>query len=269
MTPLGPRSPSTIRRAGNWPAGVWAYAVAGVAVLIAAVAVVTRPTRPQAHYVEQLPPLEVLFSPGGGCTEAIVAEIDSARQSVRVQAYSFTSALIANALRQAHRRGVTVEVILDRSQETEKYSSADFLHNAGIAVWIDDQHAIAHNKVMIIDEQVVITGSFNFTKSAEESNAENLLIIRDAKVAQIYSDNWRAHLGHSRPYRGRAPPTAGTQGSHSQQPSEGYIGSARSDVFHHHWCLAAERIAPANRIFYRTREEAVRAGKQPCRKCSP
>jgi phosphatidylserine/phosphatidylglycerophosphate/cardiolipin synthase-like enzyme len=122
---------------------------------------------------------------------------------------------------------------------------------------------------MIIDERVVITGSFNFTKSAEESNAENLLIIRDAKVAEIYTGNWLAHLAHSRPYRGKSPPKLNSQSSSVQQPGDGYLSSVGSDVFHHPWCQAAEQIAPANRIVYRTREEAIRAGKRPCQKCSP
>jgi phosphatidylserine/phosphatidylglycerophosphate/cardiolipin synthase-like enzyme len=90
-----------------------------------------------------------------------------------VQAYSFTSAPIAKALLNAHKRGVKVEVILDRSQKTQKYSSATFLYNVGIPVKIDAQHTIAHNKVMIIDGETVITGSFNFTKPADENNAEN------------------------------------------------------------------------------------------------
>src|ERR1039458_7346670 len=85
----------------------------------------------------------------------------------------------AKALVEAHRRGVKVEVVLDRSQRTEKYSSATFVRNEGIPCFIDAQHAIAHNKVMVIDGLTVITGSFNFTKAAEANNAENLLVIQD------------------------------------------------------------------------------------------
>ncbi|HTR44450.1 MAG TPA: phospholipase D-like domain-containing protein, partial [Thermodesulfovibrionales bacterium] len=59
------------------------------------------------------------------------------------------------------------------------YSAADFTFNMGIPTYIDAQHAIAHNKVMIIDKETVITGSFNFTKAAEERNAENLLILKN------------------------------------------------------------------------------------------
>jgi phosphatidylserine/phosphatidylglycerophosphate/cardiolipin synthase-like enzyme len=62
---------------------------------------------------------------------------------------------------------------------------------------IDAKHAIAHNKVMIIDGEAVITGSFNFTKAAEESNAENLLVIRDKKLAERYIKNWQEHERHS------------------------------------------------------------------------
>ena len=82
-------------------------------------------------------------------------------------------------------------------------SSATFLYNQGIPVKIDAQHTIAHNKVMIIDEETVITGSFNFTKAAEESNAENLLVIHDKKLALAYTRNWQEHDRHSEVYGGR------------------------------------------------------------------
>lgn len=119
-------------------------------------------------------------------------------------AYSFTSALIAKAIVDAHRRGVHVEVILDSSQRSEKYSEADFLHNMGIPVRIDAKHQIAHNKVMVIDGQTVITGSFNFTNAAEEHNAENLLVIRDKALAEKYTANWQVHAAHSEEYTGKS-----------------------------------------------------------------
>jgi phosphatidylserine/phosphatidylglycerophosphate/cardiolipin synthase-like enzyme len=146
---------------------------------------------------------EVYFSPRGGCTEAIVRELNKSKSTILVQAYSFTSAPIAKALLNAHRRGVKVEVIMDKSQKTQKYSSATFLFNAGIPVKIDAQHAIAHNKVMVIDGETVITGSFNFTKAAEENNAENLLVIHDKKLAERYIKNWQEHERHSELYAGR------------------------------------------------------------------
>ena len=146
-------------------------------------------------------PVQVYFSPHGGCTEAIIRQIDQAKSEILIQAYSFTSAPIAKALLDAHKRGVHVEAILDKSQRTERYSSATFLSNAGIPTYIDDKHAIAHNKIMIIDRATVITGSFNFTKAAEERNAENLLIIRSKELAKVYLENWNKHREHSEAYK--------------------------------------------------------------------
>ena len=154
------------------------------------------------------PTIDVYFSPKGGCTEAVVKELANAKKTVLVQAYSFTSAPIAKALVDAHKRGVDVRVILDKSQRTAKYSSADFVAHAGIPCFIDGQHSIAHNKVMVIDGATVLTGSFNFTKAAEEHNAENLLTIRDTAVAEKYAANWQAHLEHSEKYEGRGMESA-------------------------------------------------------------
>ncbi len=144
------------------------------------------------------------FSPRGGCTDAVVQEINHARQSISVQAYSFTSASIANALKLAHQRGVKVIVVLDKSQRTEQYSSADFVAHAGIETHIDAAHAIAHNKIMLIDGTTLISGSFNFTKAAENNNAENLLIIHAMPdLYAAYEQNFQHHLEHSQPYAGR------------------------------------------------------------------
>ena len=160
------------------------------------------------HYVgtslggsqDQCPTIHVYFSPNGNCTTNIVSCIANAKSTILVQAYSFTSAPIAEALTQAHKRRVHIQVILDKSQRTANYSSATFLFNANIPVYIDTAHAIAHNKIMVIDDTTVITGSFNFTTAAENKNAENLLIIQSPPLAKIYTANFNHHLGHSQPY---------------------------------------------------------------------
>jgi phosphatidylserine/phosphatidylglycerophosphate/cardiolipin synthase-like enzyme len=149
--------------------------------------------------------IQVFFSPNGRCTEAVVANLNLAKTNVFVQAYSFTSAPIAKALIDATKRGVKVQVILDKSQRTEKYSEADFLLHEGVPTFIDAKHAIAHNKIIVIDGATVLTGSFNFTKAAESSNAENLLVIRDPELAAKYTVNWQTHLKHSESYTGHAP----------------------------------------------------------------
>jgi phosphatidylserine/phosphatidylglycerophosphate/cardiolipin synthase-like enzyme len=139
----------------------------------------------------------VYFSPHGGAERAVVKAVSEAQKSIFVQAYSFTNAAIAKALLDAHARGVAVELILDRSNRSAHYSAYTFARNAGIATSIDAVHAIAHNKVMIIDGETVITGSFNFTKAAEDANAENLLVLRSPDLAARYLANWKVHRAHA------------------------------------------------------------------------
>jgi phosphatidylserine/phosphatidylglycerophosphate/cardiolipin synthase-like enzyme len=101
------------------------------------------------------------------------------------------------------RERVHVEIILDKSNKSKKYSAGDFTAHMGVTTYIDSRHAIAHNKIIIIDRETVITGSFNFTKAAEEKNAENLLIIKSKELAKIYIENWNKHKDHSEKYEGR------------------------------------------------------------------
>jgi phosphatidylserine/phosphatidylglycerophosphate/cardiolipin synthase-like enzyme len=140
---------------------------------------------------------DIHFSPNGGATANLVTAINGATKSIYVQAYSFTSAPIALALVNAHNRGVHVEVILDKSDVTGKGTVLPMLRGHGIPTFIDDKHAIAHNKIMIIDQVTVFTGSFNFTNAAEHSNAENSIRLTYAKIATVYQENWNAHRAHS------------------------------------------------------------------------
>ncbi len=147
--------------------------------------------------------VDLCFTPGGTCTDRIMTEIGNAHSEILVQAYSFTSAQIGKALIDAHKRGVKVEAILDKSQRTAKYSWATFLANMRIPTYIDSRHAIAHNKVIIIDGATTITGSFNFTKAAQDKNAENLLVIHSKEIARAYRENWFDHRKHSERYEAR------------------------------------------------------------------
>lgn len=148
--------------------------------------------------------IDTYFSPRGGATEAIVKEINSAKSEILVQAYSFTSKPIAKALVDARKRGIEIVAVLDKSQKREKYTSADFVVHAGIPTYIDSAHAIAHNKIMILDRSTLITGSFNFTKAAEEKNAENLFILKGNKpLLDRFIRNFEEHKGHSEGYVGK------------------------------------------------------------------
>ena len=143
------------------------------------------------------PTIEVCFSPLGGCMASIVREIDSAKKEINVQAYSIDSSSIQKALISAHKRGVEVKIILDRSRRKAVGKEADTLKEVGLWVKIDLIHSIAHDKIMVIDGGCVITGSYNFSEKGDKSNAENILIIRDSKIASQYSGNWSKHWAHS------------------------------------------------------------------------
>ena len=141
--------------------------------------------------------LGVYFSPPAGSAQAIVRAIDESRHEILVQAYSFTHNAIAQALARAQARGVSVKVLLDQKSDSGNHYVIGILNQANIEMREDGKHAIAHNKVMVIDDEVVITGSFNFTNSAETRNAENFLILKSADLAHEYNLQWQLHWGHS------------------------------------------------------------------------
>jgi phosphatidylserine/phosphatidylglycerophosphate/cardiolipin synthase-like enzyme len=140
------------------------------------------------------------FSPEGGATDALIKEISRGKREVLVQAYSLSSLPIVKALLAAHQRGLGVKIIIDKSERGEGLTPVVMLANAGVPIFLDGNHALAHSSYLIIDRQIVITGSFNYTKASEESNAEDLLIIRATQLAQVYCDFWEKHRTHSESY---------------------------------------------------------------------
>lgn len=148
--------------------------------------------------------INVGFSPDGSAETLIVHTIESAKKQVLVAAYSFTNKSIARALVDAKNRGIEVKVVLDKSQQSEKYTAATFLANEGVPVRIDSQHAIMHNKYLVIDGNTVETGSFNYTSNAAKRNAENAIVIRDdPALAARYTKDWQLHWDHAKPYAAR------------------------------------------------------------------
>jgi phosphatidylserine/phosphatidylglycerophosphate/cardiolipin synthase-like enzyme len=175
----------------------WYYVAAGAAAGLVAAVVLGRVAAGFRRWWSGEPTAAAHFSPKGGCTAAVVAELAAARSEVLVQAYSFTCPDIAKGLIAAAGRGVRVFVLLDRSNEEETYSELGALGGHGIELAIDASHAIAHNKVMVIDGRTVLTGSFNFTRQAEHENAENLLVLRNHRaLAEKYRANFHAHRAH-------------------------------------------------------------------------
>lgn len=153
--------------------------------------------------VSEKPILEVGFSPPApnqiGCTERIVKHIDSAKRTIYVQAFSFTDPKISDALVAAHKKipQVKVKIILDKSNEHDKHSQMEKMLANHVSVFLDHKHAIAHNKILIIDSEEVETGSANYTRAMNHSNAENCLFVRDKQLTTEYTSNWFRHLEHS------------------------------------------------------------------------
>ncbi|OGA00693.1 MAG: hypothetical protein A2Z44_02275 [Betaproteobacteria bacterium RBG_19FT_COMBO_58_11] len=151
--------------------------------------------------------VQVAFTPEEDATGLIVKALRDANKTVRVLVYSFTSNEISFALIEAKRRGLDVQVIADAEQIRRlEYNKVGLMHQAGVRVWLDEQHQSAHNKVMVIDgdsaSPTIVTGSMNFTYSGQFKNAENVLILRGNKpLADAYSANWQRHHNHATPYR--------------------------------------------------------------------
>lgn len=135
------------------------------------------------------PSFEVGFSPATrhSASEVVLSAIEGARSSISVAAYSFTSKPVATALVAAKKRGVTVRVVADAKANSDRYTAVTFLANQGVPVRLNGRYAIMHNKFMVVDGDIVQTGSFNYTASAVSRNAENVLLIRDApELAATY-----------------------------------------------------------------------------------
>lgn len=133
--------------------------------------------------------IRVFFSPKGGVAEEIIKQIDNAESYIDIAMYSFTYEPIAEAIIRAKNRGVQIRILMDKGQSQGKYSKYKFLLDNDISA-IQDKHAgIMHNKIAIIDGRILFTGSYNWSKSAEERNEENLLeFIDEEEIIRIYQE---------------------------------------------------------------------------------
>ncbi|OGB24747.1 MAG: endonuclease [Burkholderiales bacterium RIFCSPLOWO2_02_FULL_57_36] len=151
--------------------------------------------------------LQVAFAPWDDIESVIVDAIDAAKTQVLVQAYLLTNRKIAATLIAAHRRGVDVQVLADAEQHARTGSSKlTELAAAGITVRLETKYQNAHNKVIVIDaatsDATLITGSFNFTWTAQHKNAENILVVRkNPQLASRYKLNWERHRQDASPYK--------------------------------------------------------------------
>ncbi|MBY4841246.1 phospholipase D family protein [Pantoea sp. DY-5] len=141
------------------------------------------------------PSIDVGFSPEGSAQQLVLRTLDEAHESIRLMGYSFTSPEVVKSLVAAKRRGVDVRVVVDDKGNRSKASQAamNVVVNAGIPLRTNSQYKIMHDKVIITDGQNVELGSFNYTRSAAESNSENALVVRGVPaLAQTYLAHWQS-----------------------------------------------------------------------------
>lgn len=136
--------------------------------------------------------LEVYFSPDDGAAARLVDLIRGAQHSVYFLAYSFTSDELADALLERYQAGVEIAGVVEARQvDTNIGSEYERLRSAGLDVRLDGNPDNMHHKVFIIDGQAVVTGSYNFSRSAEERNDENTLVVHNTEIAALYLDEFR------------------------------------------------------------------------------
>lgn len=146
-----------------------------------------------------LPLLSILQRPQSSSllTEALRTPSFNLLTAQRSEAFLFSNKEITQALIRAHQRGVKVDVIIDKKMPKKKPNTTEDLLKTGVPTFFDTAHRTAHDKIIIVDDNIVLTGSFNFVKVAETKNGENLLILKSKPLAEEYVKNWEKHFSHS------------------------------------------------------------------------
>ncbi len=140
--------------------------------------------------------IEACFTPSEKCTPFITQTIKLAKKTIYVQAYTWTSQEISEVLVQMKNQGVKVQILLDKVN-LNKNNALTLLQENGINVMVDYVPGIAHNKIILVDDDITITGSFNFSRAADTKNVENVLKIQSKEVNEIYLQNWNKRKQYS------------------------------------------------------------------------
>lgn len=137
------------------------------------------------------------FSSAQDCLSVVIEAINKAEKTIQVQTYSFTSATVTKALIEAHKRGVKVIILTDKKPKTYPHTQIEGLIKNGVGVFFDTSLPVSHSKILIVDSQTVITGSYHFTNEEEQKNSENFLMITDKDIARQYSTEFNQRVSVS------------------------------------------------------------------------
>jgi cardiolipin hydrolase len=126
------------------------------------------------------------FSPGDDCENAIVSCIRNAKHSVKICVFTISENVISDAIVKAHKKGISVKIITDNDKLNDMGSDIRMLSKAGVRTRIDQSASHMHHKFCLVDKEVLLTGSYNWTKSAADRNQENILVTEDPKMVKSY-----------------------------------------------------------------------------------
>lgn len=135
---------------------------------------------------EPEPRFEARFSPGPQCLRAIIGEFQRARTTADVCVFTITDDRIVDAMFKAHKRGIAVRVITDDDKSRDLGSDVDRMIRAGLDVRMDDTPNHMHHKFAVFDNKRLMTGSYNWTRSAAEHNHENLVLSDDQELVLAF-----------------------------------------------------------------------------------
>jgi len=126
------------------------------------------------------------FSPGEACRSIITSQINNAVQNLRICVFTISDDVLTNAIATAHKKGITVQIITDNDKLSDEGSDIQYLSDLGIPVKIDSTPNHMHHKFMVIDECALLTGSYNWTRSAALYNHENVLLTTEGGIIRSY-----------------------------------------------------------------------------------
>ncbi len=130
---------------------------------------------------------KIHFSPGKDCLNAIIDAMRNAKKTAKICVFTISDNRIGNAILDMQMNGVNIQIISDNDKRFDKGSDIDYLYNKGIDIRLDTTSAHMHHKFAIFDDEITLTGSYNWTRSAETRNYENILVTDDKKVAKNYT----------------------------------------------------------------------------------
>jgi len=133
---------------------------------------------------------KIYFSPGKECLNGIISTLESAKKSIKICVFTISDNRIAETIRKMFEKGIDVKIISDNDKRFDKGADVIYLAKLGIPTRIDETKAHMHHKYAVIDDKISITGSYNWTRSAEKYNYENVIITDSKAITQAYIDEF-------------------------------------------------------------------------------